>query len=199
MKITFNDQQYNSIDERITPSSKPKSVLPIESVKSIRMSPGIKPYIKQSPSYSQKHESADRQQSSTIKALKPILKTGSRNEIPYRTSYESFSRKHSFTSQPQQNDLFEAQKQPKTLRFQFSSAPDIHSSLQPDQKPRPFSYERLLNGTGQIQYEQSKQLSPEMTSENKQDRASEYVTELEGQVIKMRTDNEIMGITLRHL
>ena len=31
------------------------------------------------------------------------------------------------------------------------------------------------------------------------DRASEYVTELENQVIKMRTDNEIMGITLKHL
>ena len=41
--------------------------------------------------------------------------------------------------------------------------------------------------------------SPSRQYQNKQDRASDYVTELEGQVIKMRTDNEIMSITLKHL
>ena len=39
--------------------------------------------------------------------------------------------------------------------------------------------------------------SPKPTNHN--DRASEYVTELESQVIKMRTDNEILSITLKHL
>ena len=31
------------------------------------------------------------------------------------------------------------------------------------------------------------------------DRASDYVTELEGSVIKLQTDNEIMAITMRHI
>ena len=68
--------------------------------------------------------------------------------------------------------------QPKTLRFKFSaSALDLRR--EEEHKPAPLD------------------LGTEILHKN--DRASDYVTELEGSVIKLRTDNEIMAITMRHV
>ncbi|TNV77919.1 hypothetical protein FGO68_gene16523 [Halteria grandinella] len=148
---------------------------------------------RQSPSFKAAHAYI---QDSTVKSLKPILKPSSsvskydsaRTRNPMGTA---FVRKNSyaFTAQPPEQMLINQQRSSqKSIRFSAlsNSAQTMPSrkmqdqALDEDQKPKPLR----LDGS---------------TPDQAPDRASEYVTELEGQVIKMRTDNEIMSITLRHL